>query len=137
MNRERRETLRDQIRKVGLRATHARVTVLAHVEDANRPLTHGDVADALESVGMDRATVYRNLNDLSDKELIRRADFGDHVWRYELAESDGHVHFVCNGCGLVQCLPKDTVTVHPRKGSPRALRHSVEINISGECDACS
>jgi Fur family ferric uptake transcriptional regulator len=137
MDEERVESLKGRIREVGLRATHPRVIVLAHVEDATGPVTHGDVADALEGMGMDRATVFRNLNDLSDKQLIRRADFGDHVWRYEVAEHDLHVHFVCNGCGIVQCLPKDTVTVHARKGSPRALQTRVEVNLSGACDACS
>ncbi len=137
MDEERRQSLKDRLREVGLRATDARVNVLAHLQDAAGPMTHGDVADALEALGMDRATVYRNLNDLSDKQLIRRADFGDHVWRYEVAESEAHVHFVCNGCGIVQCLPKDTVTVHARKGSPRALQNRVEINLSGSCVACS
>jgi Fur family ferric uptake transcriptional regulator len=136
MNSARRDRLRQQIRKVGLRATHARVSVLAHVEDTMRPVTHGEVAEALAASGMDRATVYRNLNDLSEAKLVHRADFGDHVWRYEIAEADAHVHFVCIDCGDVQCLPRDTVTVKSTKSSPRALQRRIEINISGCCDAC-
>lgn len=136
MDKGRREQLRERIRAVGLRATHARVVVLAFVEDADGPITHGDAADALAEQGMDRATVYRNLNDLSEAALVRRADFGDHVWRYEVAHAETHVHFVCTGCGVVQCLPKSTVTVNALEGTPRALDQNVEINISGSCDAC-
>ncbi len=118
-------------------ATHARVVVLAYVEDADGPITHdGDAADALAEQGMDRAAVYRNLNDLSDATLVRRADYGDHVWRYEVAHDESHVHFVCTGCGVVQCLPKNTVTVNSGNGAPRALDQNVEINISSSCDAC-
>ena len=141
MNKARRDELRERIRGVGLRATQARVCVLDRVDAASSPMSHGQVADALDPDGYDRATVFRNLNDLAEAGLVRRADFGDHVWRYELAK-EAHVHFVCTDCGDVQCLPKETVTVKTPKGSPRALGlaagagRDVEINISGSCDSC-
>ena len=139
----RTKQLREQIRAAGLRATQPRLLVLGYLADSGRPVTHADAAEALEENGLDRATVYRNLVDLAAAGIARRADFGDHVWRFELASetqehehSGTHVHFVCKSCGSVACLPDDTVRIMPGRDTPRALQTDVEVNISGVCDAC-
>ena len=137
---ERQASLRQRIRADGLRATSSRVAVLDHLETMGRPLTHGEVAAALDDAGFDRATVYRNLIDLADAGVARRSDFGDHVWRFELShhqDEESHVHFMCKVCGDVECLPNDTVVVKARRGSPRALSGDFEINITGTCDQCA
>src|SRR4051812_24845920 len=72
------------LRGAGLRRTGPRVAVLERLEAATAPLSHGEVAAMLTPAGFDRATVYRNLIDLVKKGLVRRADLGDHVWRFEL-----------------------------------------------------
>lgn len=132
---------RKRLRNAGLRATQSRLLVLAHLTKVARPTTHGEVAEALEESGLDRATVYRNLVDLADAGLARRSDFGDHVWRFEVPHegedhADSHVHFVCKSCGAVQCLPEDTVEIKPRPGVPRGLHGEIEVNISGTCNTC-
>jgi len=43
-----------------------------------------EVFAELQAEGWDRATLYRNLVDMTDAGLLRRVDLGDHVWRYEL-----------------------------------------------------
>lgn len=136
-----REHERQRLRSAGLRATQSRLLVLELLTETARPVTHGEVCEALEESGLDRATVYRNLVDLADAGLARRSDFGDHVWRFELAHGtdahdDSHVHFVCKSCGAVECLPEDTVEIKPRPGVPRGLQGEVEVNISGVCDTC-
>jgi len=138
------EELRAQIRDAGLRVTAPRVAVLQRLHDAQAPTTHAELADALSPNGWDRATIYRNLTDLTDAGLLRRTDLGDHVWRFELvAQGEGghtpetHPHFVCTDCGDVTCLPDGVVEVHAGRGVPRALRgQSVEIQLKGRCDRC-
>ena len=39
--------------------------------------------------GIDKATAFRNLNDMTDAGLLRRTELGDHVWRFELRRQDG------------------------------------------------
>ena len=43
------------------------------------------------------------LLGLTEAGLARRADLGDHVWRFEAIDpnhvDDGHPHFVCSVCG--------------------------------------
>ena len=108
---------------------------------ASAPLTHADVVERVESLGLDRATVYRNLMDLTEVGLVARSDLGDHAWRFELshAEGDGsdHVHFVCVDCGEVACLPGVGLDV-ASASVPRAVsQQQVEVQLRGQCDDCA
>lgn len=102
--------LRNQLRDAGLRATTGRVAVLEVLIDANRPMHHAEVAQAISGVQMNHSTVFRALTDMADAGLLRRLELGDHVWRYELTvsrnlrEVSDHPHFVCTNCGQVKCL---------------------------------
>ena len=69
---------------MGLRCTAARMAVLDHVMTATGPKTHAEVAEALSDRGFDRATIYRNLTELTEAKIISRVELGDHVWRFEL-----------------------------------------------------
>ena len=67
-------------------------------------MSHAEIAGALEPAGLDRATLYRNLIDLTDAGLLSRTDHGDHVWRFELrdnahGQTEQHPHFTCIDCG--------------------------------------
>lgn len=139
------EEIRGQQRAVGLRVTAQRVAVMEQLQRAPAPMTHAELAVALEPRGWDRATTYRNLTDLTEAGLLRRADIGDHVWRFELqreSEADdhvgaGHPHFVCGACGDVVCLPPGAVRVAGGRGLPKALEAgAVEIQFKGRCDRC-
>lgn len=130
------------LKSAGLRTTLPRIAVLRELLGARAAVTHGEVAGRLKA-DLDRATVYRNLMDLTNAGLVRRSDMGDHVWRFEWtgrkrhAES-AHPHFICGSCGTVTCLPEDAVSVRGRPGAPRALkrRHGVMVQLRGVCDAC-
>jgi len=141
--------LRDQLRKAGLRATPARVSVLKCLEARKAPLTHAQVFDHVGSDGFDRATVYRNLIDLAEVGFLKRYDLGDHVWRFELLGvgasgkdalgHEAHPHFVCRECGAVECLPASSVSLASVPGGPKALTNAVELEIQvrGRCDTCA
>lgn len=135
--------LQQHLRERGLRATGARLAVLRCLRAAEGPLSHAEAFERVGDAGYDRATVYRNLMDLTEAGLARRYDLGDHVWRFEAAEDGGahadapHPHFVCNECGTIECLPDGSVALRPVRGAPRALRHrGVEVHLRGLCDAC-
>jgi Fur family ferric uptake transcriptional regulator len=134
------DELRAAVRAAGLRATPSRLAVLELLRGTEGPLSHGDVADRLASQAWDRATIYRNLTDLAEAGLLRRTDLGDHVWRFEPIQDDHprdtHPHFVCTGCGVVECLPELELAVSRAK-APRAIKQrKVEVNVRGLCDAC-
>jgi Fur family ferric uptake transcriptional regulator len=134
--------LKQALRDAGLRATSARAAVLRCLIEAQRPLTHADVCERLASLGYDRATLYRNLIDLTEVGLAIRTDLGDHLWRFEIAGREDHAevahpHFVCSECGTVRCLPEGSLDVKPVRGLPRSVRQKqVEIQVRGLCNAC-
>jgi Fur family ferric uptake transcriptional regulator len=134
--------LRDVIRAAGMRATASRIAVLAQLRNATRPISHAEIVDALEGEPWDRATLYRNLVDLTNAGLARKVELGDRVWRFEdsgpVERHDAalHPHFVCTVCGSVSCLPDAAVT-GPDNGSQNALlKRPVEVQVRGVCNTC-
>jgi Fur family ferric uptake transcriptional regulator len=142
-----------RLREAGLRCTAARLAVLAHIMEATGPKTHAEVSDALTDRGFDRATIYRNLTELTEASILSRVELGDHVWRFELRRGGGHgqdhPHFVCTTCGEVSCLDDVNVAITPkpaaapkskskskaRRGGP-SIGHVTEVLLKGRCDNC-
>ena len=63
------QPIRQLLRSHGLRATHARVVLLQHLEQLARPAAAATIAAGLAPV-CDRPTVYRNLAVFSEVGLI-------------------------------------------------------------------
>jgi len=151
------QAVKARVRAAGLRCTAARLAVMQHLEAARGPRTHAEVSEALAHRGFDRATIYRNLTELTEAKLVSRVELGDHVWRFEVkrrgrrgAQAKEHPHFVCTTCGEVSCLDDVRVAITaksaPRGGTraPGGARapggrgiHSVtEVLLKGRCGQC-
>ena len=142
MSRSKTTELRSLIREKGLRATPARTAVCEVLQRASSPLTHADVAKLLDARGTDQATVFRNLNDLAEVNLVRRLEVGDHLYRFEWcgepARDTGHAHFVCVDCGEVSCL-EDLQSGTPKAVPPAARKligDVTEVLYKGHCAHC-
>ena len=137
------DKVRERLRVAGLRCTAARLWVMQHLVDAHSQLTHAQVADSLEPSGFDRATIYRNLIELTEAGLLSRIELGDHVWRFEVrrvgaAASLDHPHFVCVQCGDVACLPTLSVNVKPAPGTKKSpIGEITEVLLKGRCEQCT
>lgn len=144
------EPLRTRLRRANLRATAPRIAVLRAMDAAGRPLSHAELFQLLGGEAVwDRATIYRNLSDLTEVGLLRRYDLGDHTWRFEPAAAHArpaddagaghaHAHFTCVDCGAVSCVDDVTLRVPDGAAVPRALAASaVEIQLRGQCDDCA
>ena len=131
---------------------------------ATGPLTHAEVSEAVGPVkGFDRATIYRNLTELTEAGLVSRVELGDHVWRFELkragrshAKGEDHPHFLCTSCGEVSCLDDVDIAITPKPGlsqsaggakpgrgkaakgtaQPQAIRSVQEVLLKGQCGKC-
>ncbi len=154
------EAVKARIRAVGLRCTAARLAVMQHLDVAVGPRTHAEVSAALAHRGFDRATIYRNLTELTEAKLVTRVELGDHVWRFEIKRpahrgggGEEHPHFVCTTCGEVSCLDDVRVAITPAprtrgqvgrgkktkpgKAEGTAGIHSVtEVLLKGRCGDC-
>ena len=130
------DAVRARLRQAGLRCTSARLAVMQHLIAARGPETHAQVSDALAHTGFDRATIYRNLTELTEARLAARVELGDHVWRFEAKRAGGghkgddHPHFVCTTCGEVSCLDDVKVSITPRV-APAAAGRRIVIRDAG------
>ncbi|TVP98004.1 MAG: transcriptional repressor [Planctomycetaceae bacterium] len=134
------ELARKDIRAAGFRATPARIATLLELRSSSSPMTHADVADRLAGGGFDKATAFRNLNDLAQGGLLRRTELGDHVWRFEAIGPDehdkqAHPHFVCIDCGQVTCL--SDIDLNTDSGlQSQSVGEITEILLRGHCIQC-
>ena len=141
MNSPEIEEIRKRIQDTGLRATPARVATLQLLKQTAAPLTHAEVVAKLEERAIDKATLFRNLNDLATAGLARRTELGDHVWRFEYKsdqahDNSAHPHFLCVECGSVSCLDEVKLTAHSVRAS-QEVGEVTEILLRGHCNDCS
>lgn len=104
----------EQLRDTSLRATEARTKVLAALLSARYALSHQDVQETLSD--MDRVTLYRTLDCLTDAGLAHKITGDDRVFRYNagvqenddgdrnLSQEHQHGHFKCTRCAKVFCI---------------------------------
>jgi Fur family ferric uptake transcriptional regulator len=115
--------------------------------NANVPRSHTDLVSDPLTLQYDRATLYRNLIDMTEAGLVARNDFGDHVWRFELTRGlivngkqvislpiAAHPHFLCLACEQVRCLPQDSLQLKAEGGLVPEQVHQVLLR--GHCEAC-
>jgi Fur family ferric uptake transcriptional regulator len=133
------ESAEELIRSTGERVTAARVQILALLLAAPRALTHREIEDALDpSFAIDRVTVYRVLEWLTDQHLAHKIAADDRVWRFNAvpaAHDRQHAHFHCTACGEVVCLEAFAPDIRPRLPAGYAPQ-SLEVTIKGLCSAC-
>lgn len=133
------ELAREILRAAGLRSTPARIAVLIALQKGSKPQTHAELSEHLVPLGFDKATVFRNLTDLTDVELVSRTELGDHVWRFEIRDPNhdrsSHPHFVCVDCGTVSCMEGMNLPDDKQRKSLNISRIS-EILVKGHCLVC-
>jgi Fur family ferric uptake transcriptional regulator len=134
--------LRTRIRTAGMRSTLARIAVLQALETAPTPVTHAELADTLVPQGYDKATVYRNLMDLTEARMVTCLELGDHVYRFELRRGStdrgaDHPHFLCIDCGKVACLDDVSVNISPAPGTKLStISELTGVMLKGRCGVC-
>ena len=114
--------------------------MLQRLRNAKFPLSHAELAAELMPLGFDKATIFRNLADLTDSGLILRTELGDHVWRFELRDAEHpdngqHPHFVCVDCGSVTCIEERNL-VKQLKSVNSKIGSVTEVLLRGHCKNC-
>jgi Fur family transcriptional regulator, ferric uptake regulator len=135
-----------QLRGASVRITDARVKVLAALLDAERAFSHQDVQEAFAD--MDRVTLYRALDCLTDAGLAHKIAGDDRVFRYSAGAEHSsephhqHGHFKCTRCSKVFCLDSiaeaETLQNALQQSLGKGFRsHDIEFTIKGWCADCA
>lgn len=129
------EQARSLIQATGARATLSRLAVLEVLLRCERPLSHQEILQAIEPE-LDRVTVYRVLDWLTDSGLAHRINAADRATRFSVSSAlHCHVHFQCERCGHIFCLPQST----PVLSAPLPagfVQNEIEVTIRGICASC-
>jgi len=127
------------IRKQGFRLTPQRQVILDAICELGGHVTPEAIYDQVQTrlPGVNRATVYRNLDFLCEVKLVVAAHIG-RSRLYEIASAEPHHHLICQHCDAVLPLRHEQV-----QGFFRQVRQthdfSVEMNhltLFGLCADC-
>jgi Fur family ferric uptake transcriptional regulator len=138
MVREAESVFHDHLRRVGLKHTGQRDTILRTFLDTRDHLSTDDLYRLVrkqdERIGF--TTVYRTLKLLAECGLASEVAFNDGIARYEHQYNRrNHHHMVCTDCGSsVEFFSTDIEREVGRKHKYLTTRHTFQIY--GVCDAC-
>jgi|SRR3989344_3343777 len=131
---------KEELRDVDLKVTPARLGILAALEHTSKPLDVASLISYLDQqdIKVDKVTVFRIMNILSEKGLVTPIQLGEGKFRYEHSAKADHHHFICERCGAIQDISDCNIEVlehhiQQKKGL-LVKRHSLEFY--GICKNC-
>ena len=132
---------RELLHSRSIRATRKKLAILGEITKSSRPLSASELYGRIASrLPLDLATVYRTLNMLRERRLVREITDATGTQYYEIADihNPAHPHFKCVCCSLISCLPSlrggdDAFMSRCARGCEV---HDVSIILTGICGNC-
>ena len=140
-----------QLRAFGVRVTAARLDVLCVLLRAKRALTHQEIHDDVPD--LDRVTLYRTLDCLTEHGITHKISGDDRVFRYasqqhtpQAVSNHQHSHFKCTRCAQIFCLDESLSATQLPETLNTSLQaimgagyvcHELELTIKGWCKHCA
>lgn len=126
------------LRAQGCRITLIRKSLVKLFCQTSSPVSALDITKQL-SHPSHKTTLYRELQFLADRKIIKEVDFGDQVKRYELSGQKHHHHAICTSCKKVAdvfmpdlCSQESDIV---KQTGFTKVKHSLEF--FGLCQKCS
>ena len=138
MHEKELKKLKEKLREDGVRMTTQRIAILDYLAESHHP-TAEDIYTAIVSKdpNISMATVYNNLNKLTDEGYLLELAYGDDASRYDF-NIGKHYHVVCQECGRVEDLfyplLEDVESVAEELTGYNVLGHRMEV--FGVCPKC-
>ena len=121
----------------GMKATPKRMAVLEFLSKQKKPVSAQTIAKAFPKVN--RVSIYRMLEALSQATLLTRHDLGHGHDDFELSLDKHHHHIVCTSCGDIEdimlCSTIDEKALRQSKKFDRIHQHMVTV--FGQCKRCA
>lgn len=127
------------LRNFDLKSTPARLAVLSFLSEKKAPQDAEEIMQHIvnEHDSVDKVTIYRILETFYKKDLVKRLEFGEGKYRYELAGDDHH-HLICESCGKVEDISDCHISELEKEISQKkkflVKRHQLEF--FGVCSSC-
>ena len=122
-----------------LKITKGRIALFELLKDSEVPMNTEEIFDLTDKVSIPSFTsLYRMLNELSDKGIIRKNLYSNGLFYYELAQTDHKHYIVCSKCGKVspikECPISDFEKIAEDETGYKVIGHIVELR--GLCPDC-
>ena len=133
-----REKNRGQIRPSS-RMTNQRLEIISFLQSTREHPTaekiYFEVRKKLPKIS--RGTIYRNLEILEKKDLVKRFNFGESCDRFD-AERSEHHHFFCQRCHrVIEVILPDAYQLKERaENSEQVKIENFGIIFKGRCNIC-
>ena len=125
----------------GYRVTPRRQLILDAICEAGGHATPDQIYRRVRarSPGINRTTVYRNLDVLCDLRLVVALSWGGHAY-YEIAGETPHHHLVCRKCGATVEMEHDTLKallarIEREQNFSVDMDHVALFGLCSECQA--
>lgn len=122
-------------------STEQRLSIEKYLADNHDEyLTAARIAAALESTGVSRSSVYRNLAEMARRGLVDRSigDSGEVLYRFCGERCSKSIHLMCERCGrLIHLGEGQTVAIEGAVASTSGFRmDAARTVIYGVCEDC-
>jgi len=131
---------KNELKEIDLKVTPARIAILDFLEKEHRPVDVSELLTHLskKNIAVDQATVYRILDKFYKGDIVKRLDFQEGKFRYEITHQSDHHHLICENCGKIEdvsdCNIKELEDEIQKKKKFVIKRHSLEF--FGVCQSC-
>ena len=127
----------ERLKEHALKVTPQRTAILHEIDKAG----HIDVESLYEILHLNfpsisLATVYKNINQMSDLGILDSIKVPNHKQQYELTK-EPHIHLACDSCGSVMDMHKciEELMSSAEGASGYRLNHS-SVVLNGLCPSC-
>ncbi|TSC91462.1 MAG: Fe2+/Zn2+ uptake regulation protein [Candidatus Berkelbacteria bacterium Licking1014_96] len=125
--------------KPSSRMTNQRLEIISFLQSSSEHPTaeriYFEVRKKLPKIS--RGTIYRNLEILEKKDLVKRFNFGEKRDRFDAERSDHH-HFFCQRCRrVIDVILPDAYQLKERtENSEQVKVENFGIMFKGKCNIC-
>lgn len=126
------------LHKHNLVRTSCRQNIIETVASAEHAISEEEIKSKVEGT-YDRTTFYRTFKTLIESKIIHKIVVDNQLVKYALTEnnriSEKHIHFYCNKCGVVECLPVAEINSPQLPDGYRQVQ--TDLMVKGYCNKCN
>jgi Fur family transcriptional regulator, ferric uptake regulator len=128
------------LKRQGLRASASRRMIIQILRETVAPLSAREISSGPDggSIGLDLASVYRNLEILEEHGLVHQIQAGRGPGRYVLAGGVDREYLACDRCGAIADVDPDELdsvrrVIRERYGYEVTFRHVPMVGLCRQC----
>lgn len=135
-----KEKLTSILKTSGLKTTQERLSILEVLSKSKTPLSIRNIKEKLKETQVDQATIYRTIEALVEKKIVRPVNFQHDHNHYEIIDNSHHHHIICETCGKVVDISScntDSLEKEIKQIGNFATINNHALEFFGICKSCN